>query len=364
MMDPVDILKQGVEAHRAGAPEQAVLLYRRALLGLDVAELRYHCLLWLGAALSDTGDREAAVEACRASIALDPAQPSGFVTLAGLLLDLGRLDEAAEAARAALALRPEDAGTLDMATHIALARCMPAEALRLAEAGLALAPANQRAVSLKILALLQLGRDEEAARLLDFDRLLRVGELAPPPGFGPPDAFAAALAEAVAARAELDRRHLGKTMVGGARLHDAFVIGAPLAAALHQAFEVAAAEYAAALALDPDHPVMRGRPAELRLVSWANIVVAQDYELPHIHDGSWLGGVYYPEMPPETGDPDAGAIEFGGHDFGAALPVTGPTRRLRPKPGTLLLFPAYVYHRTLPFAGEGRRISIAFDVRL
>jgi len=363
MTDPVEILKAGVEAHRAGAPEQAVLLYRQALPGLEEAELRRHCLLWLGAALSDTGDREAAVEACRAAVALDPAQPAGFVTLAGLLLDLNRLDEAAEAARSALALRPE-AGTLDMATHIALARGAPDEALRLAEASLALAPANQRAVSLQILALLQLGRDAEAGRLLDFDRLLRVTELPPPPGFGPPEAFAAALAEAVAARAELDRRHLGKTMVGGARLHDTFVIGEPLAGALHQAFAAAAAGYGAALALDPDHPLIRGRPAQQQLISWANIVVERDYELPHIHDGSWLSGVYYPEMPPDAGDPDAGAIEFGGHDFGPALAVTGPTRRLRPKPGTLVLFPAYVYHRTLPFAGAGRRISIAFDVRL
>jgi hypothetical protein len=364
MADPLEILKAGVEAHRAGAPEQAILLYRQALPGLEDAELRHHCLLWLGAALSDAGDRAAALEACRAAVLLDPTQPAGFVTLAGLLLDLGRLDEAAKAARAALALRPEDAGTLDMASHIALARGVPEEALRLAEASLALAPANQRAVSLRILALLQIGRDAEAGWLLDFDRLLRVGDLAPPPGFGPSKAFGAALAEAVAAQSELDRRHLGKTMVGGARLHDTFVIGDPLAEALRQAFAAAAGEYAAALALESDHPVMLGRPAEMRMVSWANIVVERDFELPHIHDGSWLSGVYYPEMPPDTGDPDAGAIEFGGHDFGDALAIAGPTRRLRPKPGSLVLFPAYVYHRTLPFAGAGRRISIAFDIRL
>jgi hypothetical protein len=27
------------------------------------------------------------------------------------------------------------------------------------------------------------------------------------------------------------------------------------------------------------------------------------------------------------------------------------------------MFPAYFYHRTIPFGGAGRRISIAFDVR-
>ena len=28
----------------------------------------------------------------------------------------------------------------------------------------------------------------------------------------------------------------------------------------------------------------------------------------------------------------------------------------------MLLFPSYTFHRTLPFAGAGERISIAFDV--
>ncbi len=28
----------------------------------------------------------------------------------------------------------------------------------------------------------------------------------------------------------------------------------------------------------------------------------------------------------------------------------------------MLLFPSYMLHRTLPFAGAGERISIAFDV--
>ena len=28
----------------------------------------------------------------------------------------------------------------------------------------------------------------------------------------------------------------------------------------------------------------------------------------------------------------------------------------------MLLFPSYMFHRTLPFAGTGERISVAFDV--
>jgi hypothetical protein len=35
---------------------------------------------------------------------------------------------------------------------------------------------------------------------------------------------------------------------------------------------------------------------------------------------------------------------------------------MRPEAGKLIFFPSYTYHRTLPFSGTGKRISIAFDL--
>jgi hypothetical protein len=37
-------------------------------------------------------------------------------------------------------------------------------------------------------------------------------------------------------------------------------------------------------------------------------------------------------------------------------------QRVCPQAGTLLLFPSYLFHRTLPYAGSGERISISFDL--
>ena len=39
-----------------------------------------------------------------------------------------------------------------------------------------------------------------------------------------------------------------------------------------------------------------------------------------------------------------------------------PKLRIRPTEGLLVLFPSYLFHRTIPFSGDGTRISIAFDV--
>jgi hypothetical protein len=34
---------------------------------------------------------------------------------------------------------------------------------------------------------------------------------------------------------------------------------------------------------------------------------------------------------------------------------------VRPVEGLLVLFPSYLYHRTIPFEGDAPRISVAFD---
>jgi hypothetical protein len=357
---PGALLEAAVAAHRAGRPEAAIPLYEAALAQFEDAPARHTIGLWLAGALCDAEQKADAAEACRAAIAADPTRAAGHAMLAGILLDLGRLDEAAAAADQALA--PGDRVTLNLATGIALARGDAERAARLAATCLAEAPTDQRALSHRIVALAQRGTDTELAALLDFDRLLRVVSVGPPPGFASIEAFNAALSQAIRSSDLLDRRHIGKTMVGGLRLHDSFTLAPGLADALRALFLGEIRAYAAALAVAYDHPVRRGRPSEpWTLECWSNIMERADYELPHIHDGSWLSAVYYPEMPEPRGD--EGAIEFGGHDLGPAL-VEGPTRRIRPRPGMMVLFPAYFYHRTMPFEGTGRRISIACDVRL
>ena len=46
----------------------------------------------------------------------------------------------------------------------------------------------------------------------------------------------------------------------------------------------------------------------------------------------------------------------------AAEPAPAPTWTYRPEPGAVVLFPSYLYHRTIPFRSDQQRISIAFDV--
>jgi hypothetical protein len=42
--------------------------------------------------------------------------------------------------------------------------------------------------------------------------------------------------------------------------------------------------------------------------------------------------------------------------------ATYPSRVLKPHEGIMVLFPAYLYHGTVPFKSDQRRICVAFDV--
>ena len=43
-------------------------------------------------------------------------------------------------------------------------------------------------------------------------------------------------------------------------------------------------------------------------------------------------------------------------------PALGPDHYVKPEPGLLALFPAYVWHGVEPFESEKPRLTVAFDV--
>lgn len=298
-------------------------------------------------AAAERGDPAEAEAACRRAIALEPGRPMGFAMLALALVDQDRLDEAAEAAAQARFRGRLDRNVLNLGAGIALRRGRPEEALALSRTALAVDPHDPRALSDLIVALRQTGESAQASALGDPERLV----VASTPSFDN-----AALAKAIVAHSGLSPARPGATMVGGARLMDVFNLDQGLGDALRRKALDAAATYLDRTGLDAAHPVATGRPAQQRLVGWANVVGPGDFERPHIHDAGWLSGVYYVEMPPS-----GGAIRLGGHHLDA-LPFAESSRRVQPEAGQLLLFPSYLHHGTEPFEGPGRRISVAFDI--
>ena len=186
---------------------------------------------------------------------------------------------------------------------------------------------------------------------------MHVIDIAAPAGFNA--AMLAALNARQVAMAPIE----GGTLIGGLRLNDVFALGPAVTRPFETMIWAGVKAYLAELRAAPAHPVRAGEPGARVLVSWVNVMAAGSFERPHIHAAGWLSGVYYAEMPDLDPMNEDGAIVFGGHPFDAAVPMAVPLRVVHPRAGQMVLFPSYLTHRTRPFTGEGRRVSVAFDIQ-
>lgn len=116
----------------------------------------------------------------------------------------------------------------------------------------------------------------------------------------------------------------------------------------------------------PGHPFLGHRPRRHRLNLWATVLRQGGHQRPHIHPRGWISGVYYAQVPEvaPTAIPGAGHLELGRPERILPLPPRPLLRQVEARPGRLVLFPSYLFHRTIPFLGrdERPRISLAFDL--
>jgi hypothetical protein len=126
---------------------------------------------------------------------------------------------------------------------------------------------------------------------------------------------------------------------------------------------------------EQDRAAARGRPGETRDVGlgdlefagmWLVNQRAGDFNPCH-HHGADFSSVLYLRLPPdmeaewaaEDHYPSAGTIEFLD---GRPSPYSRSTYRLRPRIGTLLIFPAWLPHMVYPFRSAGERRSMSFNM--
>jgi uncharacterized protein (TIGR02466 family) len=115
---------------------------------------------------------------------------------------------------------------------------------------------------------------------------------------------------------------------------------------------------------------------EWRVQAWANVNRFGDYHNLHNHPHSWLSGTYYVQVPdkpkklPGRSDLNPGSISFYDPRPQANMlairndPQVDPEYRILPKPGDILLWPAFLHHLVHPNLSEDARISISFNVVL
>lgn len=110
-------------------------------------------------------------------------------------------------------------------------------------------------------------------------------------------------------------------------------------------------------------------PPPWHVDSWANVSGSGNFNMPHVHGGSFWSAVYYVRAGHGTGgelilhDPRMPALRM--HAPGVQFKGNGPELRvpLQPQSGMMILFPAWLSHSVEPWDGEGHRISVAMNIR-
>ena len=320
--------------------------------------------LWAAkaAVLQGAGDVRAAYACLAARIACPQVPPALHVRagLAALEFD-SRL--ALERAECALRTAPNDpaARTLQVAAMLGVGDARGA--LRTCEALRLESPDDQYLIALQTTAWRMLG-DERYAPLCDYPDLVVAYKLEAP---SPWTNLADFLDEL--------KHDLG-------RMHDAFVhpllfqslrhgtetIGdlsrneKPSIRALFRAFDAPIRDYIARMGTGDDPLRRRNTGAYHFNGSWSVRLCTDGFHQNHVHPRGWISSACYIELPEATRGADSreGVLTFGEPGI-LTTPTLSSQHDVRPAVGTLVLFPSYFWHGTVPFSGKQTRLTIAFD---
>jgi tetratricopeptide (TPR) repeat protein len=338
--------------------DEAIRQYRAALV---VRPGFPEALNNLGLALRAAGETEAAREAFEAAIARRAEYPEAHANLGNVLRDLGDADAAVRCFEKAIALRSGFVDAWIFRGAAELERGQADAAIDALDTALGLAPANRQAIAYRAAALWETGRDAEALSLLDFRRLVRRWRL---------DAadlaeFNAQLVEYVTTHPSLVYERAANATRHGRHTGNLLADSQGPVPRLREFLQQRVQDYLAELPANPAHPFLCHGLPQWWMVGWAVVMERQGHQLPHTHPSGWVSGCYYPKLPTVVraeDDGHAGWIEFGRPPASLKLRREPPVQLLQPEEGTIVLFPSYLYHRTIPFDSDQTRVSIAFDV--
>jgi tetratricopeptide (TPR) repeat protein len=378
-----------------GQFDAAVAIYRQAV-SRDPLYVPAHenlsRLLWsLGKHDSFAADLDAAIARYPASLAL-------HMTKANLLAYAERFADARESYGRALKLAPDDAAAHDgyarmsaelgdirqahdhHRTAIAaspaastpranyghtLLRVGDAEAaIKMLDAAVECDPTDQSALGILTLAL-RAANDPREHWLADYERLAVPCEVPVPRGYSDMRAFNTDLNRTLDALHDTDVEPIDQTLRKGTQtLGSLFGRRIEVVDRLRERLDEVIRSYIAALPDDDKHPFLRRKAQLFRYrTSWSSRLKDSGFHTTHVHPKGWISSAYYIALPPEVDDSQRKQGWFTLGDPPFDLRWNDPVRRyIQPREGSLVLFPSYFYHGTVPFHSRTNRTTIAFDV--
>ena len=319
----------------------------RARAELDAAPQSHDIVAVMVKLLQDAGDEAGAWALVRAAADRDPSL-NVLAARTGLKFDPQDSDR--RLAAAAPGITPQARAKAEIEVDLALGRIE--QAVRRAEKLHAARPTDQHATALLAIAW-RLAGDARYTSLYDYDRLVKSYRITAPQGWNSLDDYLRDLSDALdAIHGPLTHpvgqslRHGSQTMRGLQDYPD------PAIRALFDAIDAPIRAHIAAIG-EPGQDYGFGGAWSVRLNSGG-------FHINHIHPEGWLSSAFYVRLPDKM-EGQQGWLKFGEPGPPTAPPLA-PDHLVKPEPGLLVLFPSSMWHGTVPFASDDKRLSCAFDI--
>jgi len=303
-----------------------------------------------------------ALAAIDTGLQLAPSAPTLLAAAATIALDFDGA-RALDYAKRLHAIAPHDRVAQVAVGNASLATGHAREALVIAERLHDSDPTDGRALAMKADALRMLG-DSRYRELLDYQHLVRVELIDVPPGWIDLDAYLAELVTDLGRAHTLRAHPVGNSLREGSQIQLA-PQNSPFASirAFPQAIDGPIRRYIQAIG-DGNDPMRKRNTGRYRISGiWSVRLRPTGFHVSHYHPEGWISSACYLHLPHAVERGGEGWLKFGEPAF-PTHPALNPEYFVRPRPGLLALFPSYMWHGTVPFAGapEDRRLTIAFDV--
>lgn len=284
-----------------------------------------------------------------------------LTAMAVVLDDLDRSQDALKLLRRAAELNPDSRTSKRNLLSTLLRAGNPDEALKLVRELQAEDPDEQYLIACETVALRMLG-DPAYAQLCDYDKLVRTYDIQPPRGSFTIENFNATLSDLLRTQHRTNAHPLDQQVVEGTQTgRGLLTLDDPNIKSFIVAIDAAVRDYIKGL--PEEGPAGRRRGKHYRYGGmWSTRLTAGGWLANHVHDRGWVSAVYYSALLPAEQPKDTrnGWLKLG--EPNRPPPGCGPEKFLEPKPGQLVLFPAYIWHGTIPFEGA-ERLSAALDVQ-
>jgi tetratricopeptide (TPR) repeat protein len=312
--------------------------------------------------LEFVGDLAGAAAAVEAGLRVNPGDVALRLAAAHVAGLRGQVEEAAEHAAVAAAVAPSDPAVAAALCAAWLGLGAAAEAAQLAEAMRARAPHNQMAWALQATAWRLVG-DPRWRALWDFDRTVRSFVIPTPAGWTDLPAYLADLRGALLElHGELRTHPLEQSLRGGSQTTQNLQMSEhPALRAFFEVIDTPLRQYITSLEREGGPLQARNTGGWRVKGAWSVRLRPGGSHVDHVHTEGWISSAFYVEVPTAVDGPDRqGWLRFGQPPF-PTRPALEAGLFVKPAPGSLVLFPSYLWHGTVPFVTDETRLTIAMD---